>query len=165
MPSNHLILCYHLLLLPSIFPSTTVFPMTWLFMWGGQRIGDSASASVLLMSFQGWLPLVKTFTIDSESKSSRQDSLWESITGTFICSWFIDISEVTGQCLRNGSICVKSISKEFFFFFGGGGVWILKLVTNTLEIPYNGSELFFSFSQKILTFPTWIQIPAKHPTD
>ena len=68
MPSNHLILCHHLLLLPSIFPSTRVFPMTWLFMWGGQRIGDSASASVLLMSFQGWLPLGLTGLISLLSK-------------------------------------------------------------------------------------------------
>ena len=30
MPSNHLILCRLLLLLPSIFPSIRVFPMSWL---------------------------------------------------------------------------------------------------------------------------------------
>ena len=45
MLSNHLILCRLLLLLPSIFPS--IFPMTWLFVSGGQNIGASASASVL----------------------------------------------------------------------------------------------------------------------
>ena len=68
MPSNHLILCHHLLLLPSIFPSMRVFPLTWLFKSGGQRIGDSASASVLLMSFQGWLPLGLTGLISLLSK-------------------------------------------------------------------------------------------------
>ena len=47
MPSNHLILCCPLLLLPSIFPSIRVFfPVSRLFASGGQRIG--ASASVLL---------------------------------------------------------------------------------------------------------------------
>ena len=38
MPSNHLILCYPLLL-PSIFPSIRVFPISQLFVSGGQSIG------------------------------------------------------------------------------------------------------------------------------
>ena len=45
-PSNHLILCYPLLLLPSIFPSVRVFPMSQFFTRGGQSIGASTSASV-----------------------------------------------------------------------------------------------------------------------
>ena len=53
MPSNHLILCHPLLLLPSIFPSIRVFPMSWLFTSGGLSIGTSASASVLPMNIQG----------------------------------------------------------------------------------------------------------------
>ena len=53
MPSNHLILCHPLLLLPSIFPSIRgFFPMNQLFASGGQRIGVSASASVLPMNIQ-----------------------------------------------------------------------------------------------------------------
>ena len=36
MPLNHLILCHPLLLLPSIFPSIKVFPMSQLFASGGQ---------------------------------------------------------------------------------------------------------------------------------
>ena len=41
-----------LLLLPSIFPSIGVFPMSQLFSSGGQSIGASASASVLPMNIQ-----------------------------------------------------------------------------------------------------------------
>ena len=52
MPSNHLILCHPLLLLPSIFPSIRVFPNESLFTSGGQNIGVSASASVLPMNTQ-----------------------------------------------------------------------------------------------------------------
>ena len=52
MPSNHLILCCHLLLPPSIFPSTGSFQMSQLFASGGQSIGVSASASVLPMNTQ-----------------------------------------------------------------------------------------------------------------
>ena len=33
MPSNHLILCHPLLLLPSIFPNIWVFSNDWLFVW------------------------------------------------------------------------------------------------------------------------------------
>ena len=52
MPSNHLILCWPLLLLPSTFPSIRVFSVSQLFPSGDQRIGASASASVF-PSFQG----------------------------------------------------------------------------------------------------------------
>ena len=43
LPSNHLILCHPLLLLPSIFLSIMSFPMSWLFTSGGQSIGTPAS--------------------------------------------------------------------------------------------------------------------------
>ena len=52
MPSNHLILCHLLLLLPSIFPASGSFPMNQFFTSGGQSIGASASASVLPMNIQ-----------------------------------------------------------------------------------------------------------------
>ena len=51
MPSNHLILCHCLLLLPSIIPSIRVFSKEF-FTSGGQSIGVSASASVLPMNVQ-----------------------------------------------------------------------------------------------------------------
>ena len=50
MPSNHIVLCHALLLLPSIFPSIRVFSNSWLFTSGGQSIGTSAS--VLPMNIQ-----------------------------------------------------------------------------------------------------------------
>ena len=52
MPSNHLILCHPLLLLPSIFPSIRVFPVSQFFGSGGQSTGVSASPSVLPMNIQ-----------------------------------------------------------------------------------------------------------------
>ena len=45
MPSNHLILCRPLLLLPSIFPSIRSFPMSQFFISGGQSIGLQLSNS------------------------------------------------------------------------------------------------------------------------
>ena len=67
MPSNHLVLCYPLLLLPSIFPSSRVFPMSQ-FSSGGQSIGASASALVLPMNIQDWFPLGLTGLISLQSK-------------------------------------------------------------------------------------------------
>ena len=56
MPSNHLILCCHFLLLPSVFPSIRVFSNESVFSLAGQSIGDSASASVVSMNIQGLFP-------------------------------------------------------------------------------------------------------------
>ena len=57
MPSNHLILCCSLLLLPSIIPSIRVFSSESFLASGGQNIGVSASASVLPMNIWDWFPL------------------------------------------------------------------------------------------------------------
>ena len=68
MPSNHLILYRPLLLLPSIFPRIRVFlnesapPIRW------PSIGVSASASVLPMNIQDWVPLGLTGLISLGSK-------------------------------------------------------------------------------------------------
>jgi len=68
MPSNHLILCHPLFLLPSIFPNRRAFPMSWPFASGGQSIGASASASVLPMNIQKGFPLGLTGLISLLSK-------------------------------------------------------------------------------------------------
>ena len=61
-PSNHLILCHPLLLLPSIFPSIRVISNES----GGLSIG--ASASVLPMNIQDWFPLGLIGLISLQSK-------------------------------------------------------------------------------------------------
>ena len=68
MLSNHLILCRPLLLLPSIFPSSRSFPMSWLFISGGPSIGVSASASVLPKNIQGSFALGLPGLIPLQSK-------------------------------------------------------------------------------------------------
>ena len=67
MPSNHLILCRPLLLLPSFFPSISVFSSQF-FASGGQNTGVSASASVLSMNIQDQFPLGRTGWISLLSK-------------------------------------------------------------------------------------------------
>ena len=61
-------LCHPLLLLPWIFPSIKVFSMSCLFPSGGQSIGASASASVLLVNIQDWFSLGLSGLISLQSK-------------------------------------------------------------------------------------------------
>ena len=96
MPSNHLILCRPLLLLPSI-PASRSFLVSHFFSSGGQSIG--ALASVLPMNIQGWFPsgLTGCSPGDSQAFSSTtiqkhqffgaQPSLWSSCR---ICTWLLE---------------------------------------------------------------------------
>ena len=53
---------------PQSLPASGSFPMSQLFESGGQRIGVSASASVLPMNIQGWFTLGCTGWISLQSK-------------------------------------------------------------------------------------------------
>ena len=66
IPSNHLILCSLLLILPSIFPSIRVFSNGSALHIRWPDIG--VSASVLLISIQDWFPLGLTGLISLQSK-------------------------------------------------------------------------------------------------
>ena len=57
MPSNHLILCHPLLLLPSIFPSIRVFSNELVLHIRWPKYWSFSLASVLPMNIQGWFPL------------------------------------------------------------------------------------------------------------
>ena len=57
MPSNHLILCCPLILLPSIFLNIRVFSSESALRIRWPSIGASVSASVLPMNIQDWFPL------------------------------------------------------------------------------------------------------------
>ena len=63
MPSDHLILCHPLLLLLQSFPASRSFLMSQLFASGGQSIGASVAATVLLINIQGYFPLGLTHLI------------------------------------------------------------------------------------------------------
>ena len=53
---------------PQSFPASGSFPMSQLFVSGGQSIGVSASASILPMNTQDWSPLGWTGQISLQSK-------------------------------------------------------------------------------------------------
>ena len=70
MPSNHLILCCLLFLLPSIFPALGSFQKSQFFASGGQSIGVSVSTSVLPMNIQEISP--RNFAAQGTLKSLLQ---------------------------------------------------------------------------------------------
>ena len=76
MPSNHLIFCRPLILLPSTFPSIRVFSISQ-FTLSGQSIeaSASASASVLPMNIQNWFPLGLIGWISLQSKGLSKSLL------------------------------------------------------------------------------------------
>ena len=101
MPSNHLILCHPLLLLPSIFPSIGVFSNESVLCIRWPKFGASASASVLPMNIQDWSPLEWTGWISLQSRElsevfstvqkhqffSAQLSLWSNC---HIHTWLLE---------------------------------------------------------------------------
>ena len=84
------------------FPESGSFPMSQFFELGGQSIGASASASVLLVNIQDWFPLGWTGLISLQSKGlskvfsntavqkhqffGTQLSLWSN---SYICTWLL----------------------------------------------------------------------------
>ena len=89
MPSNHLILCHPLLLLPSVFPSIRVFsnesvlhirwPKYWSFSFS---ISPSNEYSGLISFRMDWLDLLAvqgTFKSLLQNHSSKASILWHSV--------------------------------------------------------------------------------------
>ena len=56
---------------PQSLPTSGSFPMSWLFVSGGQSIGVSASASVLPMNIQSWFPSGLTVLFSLQFKELR----------------------------------------------------------------------------------------------
>ena len=91
---------------PKSFLASESFPKSWLFVSGGQSIGASASALVLSMNIQGWLPLGLTGLISLLSKRlsrvfssttvqrheffSDQPSLWSNSLWSNTCTWLLE---------------------------------------------------------------------------
>ena len=103
MLSNYLILCCPLIPLPSVFPASGSFPMSWLFSSGGQSIG--MSASVLPVNIQGWFPWGLTGLISllfkELSRVFSNTTIWKYqffstqpslLSNSHICTWLLEKS-------------------------------------------------------------------------
>ena len=91
-PSNHLILCRPLLLLPSIFPSIRVFSSESALHTKWPKCGVSSSSSVLPMNIQDWCLLGWTGWISLQSKGlsrvfSNTTAQKHQFLGAQLCLW------------------------------------------------------------------------------
>ena len=153
MPSNHLILCHPLLLLPSIFPSIRVFSNES----GDQSIRVSASESVLPMNIQGWFPLGLTGLIALLSSSVQ-----------FSCSVVFNSlrphglqhsrlpcpSPTPGDCSNSCPLskwCHPTISSSVILFssclqsFPASGSFSMSQVTKVLEFQFQHQSFQWIF--------------------
>ena len=100
MSSNHLTLCCLLLLLPLIFPSIRVFPMSQLITSGGQRIGALASASGLISFRVDWCTVQGTLKNLLQHHSLKASILW--------CSAFFMV-QLSHPCMTTGKTIALTI--------------------------------------------------------
>ena len=125
MPSNHLILCHPLLLLPSILLSASrSFPVSQLFTSGGQSTGASASASIFSMNIQDWSPSEWTGWISLQSKGLSSLLQQHSSKGWILwCSAFFMV-----QLLHPYMTTGKTIASTRWTFAGK----VMSLVFNSM---------------------------------
>ena len=93
---------------PQSLPVSGSFPMSQISSWGGQSIGVSASASVLLMNTQDWSPLGWTGWISLQSKGlsrvfSNTTVQKHQFFGALILPWRIPWTEEPGGPQAMGS--------------------------------------------------------------
>ena len=178
MLSNHLIISHPLLLLPSIFPSIRVFSNESVLHIGGQRIGVSASASVLpvyyysgLISFRmDWLDLLDSSDSQESSPTpnSKASVLW--------CSAFfiVQLSHpymTTGKTIaltrwtyvgKVMSLLFNMLSRLVIVFLSRSKhlliSWLWSLSAIILELRKRASQLFPLFSH-LFAMKWWDQMP------
>ena len=155
MPSNHLILCHHLLLPPSIFPSIRVFsnesalcikwPKYWTFSF---NISPSKEHPGLISFRMDWLDL---FAVQGTLKSllqhhsSKASILWHS------AFFIVQLSYpymTTGKTL--GGISFFYPVQKSLFFFSTSEEWLPRVCLNIISEV----SMWITMARKL--FPTKI---------
>ena len=108
MPSNHLILCYPLLLLSSIFLQIRGFSNeSALCTSGGQTTGASASASVFPMNIKDWFLLGLTSLVSLQSKGLSRvfsNTTVQSINSLVLSFLYSSTLTSIHDCCKNHSL-------------------------------------------------------------
>ena len=144
LPSNHLVFCCPLFL-PSVFPSIRVFSSESALHAGGQSIGASASAPVIPMNIQGWVPLGLTGLISSLSKGLSRvlsSRVWKH---QFCCAQ---------PLWSNSHICIRLLEKP--------KLWLCGLCGQSMSLLFNMLSRFviaFLPRKKHLLI-SWLQSPS-----
>ena len=133
MPSNHLILCCLLRLLPSIFPNIRVFSNESALHISGQSIGVSASALVLPLNIQDWFALGWTGWISLQSKG-----LLRVFSNTIVHQWNITqplkVRHLSQWCHPTISSSVFSFSSCFQSFLVSGSFLMSQFFTSVAKV-------------------------------
>ena len=123
MPSNHLILCCHLLLPPSIFPSIRVFSTESVLRISGQSIGASASASASVSNEYSGLTFFRIDSFDLLAVQGTLKSLLQhhiSKTSILQCSPFF-IVHLSHEYMTTGKTIALTrwtfVDKVMFLLF------------------------------------------------
>ena len=126
MTSNHRILCWPLLFLPSVFPSIRGFSKDSVLPSDGQSI--RASASVLLMNIQSWFPLRFTGLIFLQFKGlSRVFSNTTVLKHQFLCA--------QASSWSNSHIYTWLLKKPYLWLFRPLlAKWCLCFLTQCLDL-------------------------------
>ena len=148
MPSNHLILCRPLLLLPSIFPSIRVFsnestlPMRWPKYWSFSFSISPCKEHPGLISFRmDWLALLavqRTLKSLLQHHSSKASILW--------CSAFFTV-QLSHPYMTSG----KTIALTRWTFVG-------KVISLLFNMLFRLVITFLPRSQRLLI--SWLQSPS-----
>ena len=116
MPSNHLILCHPLLLLPSIFPSIRIFsnksalcircPKYWSFSF---NISPSNEDPGLASSRMDWLDLLAV--------QGTLKSLLQFVNVVYYVDWFVDIEESLHPWDKANLVMMYDLFNMFWILF------------------------------------------------
>ena len=138
MPSNHLILCCPFSSCLQSFPASGSFPMSQLFTSGGQSIGPSASAPVLLMNIQDWFILQLTGLISLLFKGlskifSNTTVQKHQFFGAQLSSWFHSHTYMTTG---------KTIALTRWTFVGKVMSLLLNMLSRLVIAFFQGASIF-----------------------
>ena len=112
-------------------PASGSFPVSQFFASGGQSIGASASASILPVNIQGWLPLGLTGLISLQSKG-----LWRVFSSTTVQKHPFFGAQHNSVSFCPASYCTKLVCYSRY------------LLTSyfCIPVPYDEKDIFFGVS-------------------
>ena len=99
---------------PQSFPAWPSYPMSWLFILGGQSIGASASASVPPMNIQGWISLELIGLISFLSKGLKNLLQHHTLKGSILCHSAFFMAQLSHPYMSTG----KTIALTLWAFVG-----------------------------------------------
>ena len=164
MPSNHLILCCPLLLLPSIFPNIRVFSNELALCIRWPKYWISASTSVFPMNTQDWFLLGWTgwISLQSKSQESSPKPQFKSINSSAL-SFLYSPSHVCNFTLAMYGNSALSFSPVLAWIFAAPG-W-LKHSSGLLDFQlyqYKGKLIFNRKKRLCEDSNCWNEFSAWH---